>query len=111
MAAAVPPSGLDRLQRALTGPVVAHTWKNNQRASTVAKTVEFCRRWTPTDTYTSFAARHPELDAERWHAKLLRIRAKIPGIPARVFLAPWQIAQAYLASLPEHLRGAARAVE
>ena len=49
------------------------------------------------DRYEDIAARHPE-------ARLWRIRAVVPGLPRRVCLSPYHIAQAYLQSIPEHYR-------
>lgn len=76
-----------------------------QKPGTVAKTAAFCRLIQPMDRYVDLAARHPELGrADQIQARLWRLRRVIPGVPRRVCLSPYQLAQMYLASVPEHYR-------
>lgn len=97
-------AGLQRLATALASSQrIDHLIK--QKPDTVARTAAFCRLIRPLDMYTDVAARHPEWGhCGQIQAKLLRIRRTIPGVPKRLSMSPYQIAQAYLASIPEHYR-------
>ena len=71
----------------------------------MAKTAAFCRMIRPMDRYVDLAARHPEWGrADQIQARLWRLRRVIPGVPRRVCLSPYQLAQMYLASIPEFYR-------
>lgn len=92
--------GLKRLGQAVASPTIP-----TQRPSTIAKTAALCRLIGPLDRYEDLAKHHPELGpAHKIQAKLWRLRAVIPGLPRRVCLSPYLIAQAYLSSIPEHYR-------
>ncbi len=98
-------AGLARLKAAVQDTQIERTWQHARNPATFERTAAFCRLWTPMDTYQSFAAAHPEWGhQESIHARMGRIRRKVPGLPKSISLAPYQIAQAYLASLPEHYR-------
>ena len=93
-------AGLLRLATSVASPTTP-----TQRPSTMAKTAALCRLIGPLDRYEDIAARHPDLGpTHKIQAKLWRLRAVVPGLPRRVCLSPYHIAQAYLASIPEHYR-------
>lgn len=95
--------GLQRLQAAVQAARIEHP--REQKPATAERWAALCRLWTPLDTYQSFAARHPEWGhIDQLHSRMLRIRARVPGLPKSISLGPWQIAMAYLDSIPEHYR-------
>ena len=97
-------AGLAKL-RAAVGSTTTICHHPVQRPWLKARTVAFCQLWQPEDTYQDFAARHPEWGRDdQVHARLSRLRKLVPSIQKRVFLSPWQIAQRYLQTIPEHLR-------
>ena len=96
--------GLQRLQRAIQGSTSIHH-VTASRSDGKEKMRQFCLCWQPADTYETFSERHPEWGSpKRVQQKLWRVRRKIPGLPRNYHFQKYQIAQAYLAMLPEHLR-------
>lgn len=96
--------GLKRLGQAVaSSTMIDHC--PQQKPNSIMRMAAFCRLIRPLDMYSDIAARHPEWGrADQIQAKLWRLRRVIPGVPRRVCLSPYQLAQMYLASIPEFYR-------
>lgn len=97
--------GLQRLKAAIQNvPQIENL--PTQRPGTAERWARFCRLWTPMDTLESFARRHPEWGhPEKVQGRIWRIKRRTHGLTSdRSWTSPWQVAQAYLGSLPEHYR-------
>jgi hypothetical protein len=96
--------GLERLSSAVASSATI-LYRRKMHQAHKAKAIAFCLLWQPMDTYITFAARHPEWGhAQQVQARSWRLRSKIPSLPKGYSLSGYQVAQAYLLSLPEHLR-------
>lgn len=95
--------GLQRLQAAVQAARIGYT--RQQKPATAERWAALCRLWTPLDTYETFSKRLPEWGhIDQLHSRMLRVRARVAGLPKSISLSPYQIATAFLASLPEHYR-------
>lgn len=96
--------GLRRLLAAV-GSMTTIQYLPKQKPETRARTTAFCHLILPEDTYESFASRHPEWGTvEQVRGKVARMRKYVSGLRSNTHQSLHEVAQRYLASLPEHLR-------